>query len=77
MRITDKDIERVVEQINSIAYPSGEGSLVQLDWAYGGVKAEYMNGMDIASTGYVAKRLCYFVLVAFKQGLLAGKGELR
>ncbi len=72
MRITDKDIERVVERINSIAYPSGEGSLVQQDWTYGGVRAEYMNGMDIAGTGYVPKRQCYIVLVAFKQGLLAG-----
>ncbi len=75
MRITDRTLERVVEQINSIAFPIVEGSLVQLDRTFSGVKAVYMNGTDIAGTGYVTKRQCYFVLVAFKQGLLVG--ELR
>lgn len=77
MRITDKDIERIVERINSIAYPSGEGSLVQLDWAYGGTKATFMNGVDISGSGYTTRKNIYIVLVAFKQGLLAGRGELR
>jgi hypothetical protein len=78
MRVTEKDLDRVVEQINTL-YSKLKGTMfveiVTLKYAFEGVKATYMNGVNIACTGYTTKKECYYVLVAFKQGLLTGMGE--
>jgi hypothetical protein len=78
MRVTVKDLDRVVEQINT-TYGRLKGTtdakIVELDHAYNGVQATYMNGVSVFNTGFTTKKECYYVLVAFKQGLLTGMGE--
>lgn len=78
MRVTVKDLDRVVYQINSLytkLKSNRESLIVQLDYAFGGVKVTYMNGRNITELGYTTKKECYYVLVSFKQGLLIGMGE--
>lgn len=66
MRVTEKDLENIIEHLNEVAGPGYE-----LDNAYGGYRL-WKRGSYILNTGYISKRDLYEHIASYIKGIELG-----